>query len=124
MTTTFTYYTDQELPEITFEWTNNDGTVVDFSSGWTFTAKLVRVSTNALVTSQSSDIVGDDILPNVTLQKWASATLTAIAADLTAHSRTSDAYELRLYARRTADSADDVLKPGAGPQILFKAPAV
>jgi hypothetical protein len=121
MSNGLTYYTDQELPGIPFEWLDYDGSIIDFSSGWSFTVKLIRG--NTVVASQTTSITGAATSPNITLAGWTSATLTLMAADLTSLGRTSNDYKLLLYARRSADSADDVLRPAAPPVVTFKTAA-
>jgi hypothetical protein len=111
------YYTNQELPGIPFRWADETDDVLDYSAGFTFHADLVRG--DSIIASESTNIVGAASSPNVTISKWSSTTLTAIAADLTTLGRRTQSYELRLYARRVADSADDVLKPGAPPIVQF-----
>jgi hypothetical protein len=110
------YYTDQELPGIPFEWLDGTGAIINFSSGWTFTTKLARGG--VVIATQTAQLTGAATSPNITLAKWDSALLTSIAADIVAPIDHRD-YQLLLYARRTADTADDVLKPGAPPIIRF-----
>lgn len=106
-------YTDQEKPGIQIEYKDN-GTVVDLSSGYTFTAELVRGTT--IVASQTSNMTGAATSPNFTLSEWTSALLALIAADLTAQGLTSYDYEFRPYAR--ANSKDEVLTSQTDPKFV------
>ena len=98
------YYTDQEKPGLQFEYKDN-GTVVDLSSGYTFTVELVRGTT--IVASQTTNLTGAATSPNLVMSEWTSALLALIAADLTAQGVTTYNYECRPYAR--ANSKDEVL---------------
>jgi len=114
MTVIGKYYTDQEKPGLQFEYKDN-GTVVDLSSGYTFTVELVRGST--IVTSQTTNLTGAATSPNFAMSEWTSAVLTAIAADLTALGLRSYNYEFRPYAR--ANSKDEVLTSQAPKYVTF-----
>jgi hypothetical protein len=116
------WFTDQELPGIPFEVKDQNDAIVDYSSGWSsFTAKLVRGST--LVASQTTGVTGAATSPNITIASWTSATLALIAADLVTLGATSQNYELRVYARRTSDSADEVPTSSRALTVQFKTAA-
>lgn len=97
------YYSDQELPALAVEWRDRDDTVIDFSSGWTFTAKVCATATpNTVALSKTTGITGASTSPNVTID-FATTDFSGLTAS-TAGTR----YVVRLYARRTADSKDRV----------------
>ena len=95
----------QELPALPIEWLDADGNAIDFSSGWTFTVKISAsgAPTVALVT-KTSGITGAATLPNVTID-WTTSELSSLPA-------AGAKYDVRLIARRTADSKDRVFRPG------------
>ncbi len=115
------WFTDQEKPGIPIEYRDPvTDTVVDFSSGYTFTAQIVRGATK--VVTQTTNMTGAATSPNFTMSEWDAATLTAIAADLTSLGVTSYNYEFRPYAR--ANSKDEVPTSLEPLIIRFKAAAV
>ena len=113
------WFTNQELPGIPFDHRDADGALVDLSTGdWTFSGLLVNPATNAIVATQSSDFTGAATSPNLTLNKWASGTLTAVTTDM--GTTKTKVYELRVYLRRVADSADEVPMSTNPLRIEFK----
>jgi hypothetical protein len=113
-----TWLTDQESPGIPFAlYASGTTTLLDLSTGYTVTVQLVRPSIVGalapfLVVTQTASLtlydgVGEDY--NLTIDQWASATLTAISTDLTTTLGKSGAtYEVRPYVRRTTGSLDEV----------------
>ena len=64
--TTYEYRADQELPAIPVEWRDADRAVIDFSTGWTFTAKVCAASTpTTIALTKTTGITGADTSPNV-----------------------------------------------------------
>ena len=115
------WFTDQEKPGIPIEYRDPvTNTVVDFSSGYTFSAQIVRGTTK--VVTQTTNMTGAATSPNFVMSEWDAATLTAIAADLTALGIDSYNYEFRPYAR--ANSKDEVPTAMEPVIIRFKAAAV
>ena len=119
MLTDYEYRADQELPSMAFEWRDGSGSVIPFSSGWTFTVKVAKASNPTVVLlTKTAGLVGADSSPNVTIL-WS----TTDFAGLTSTQSGTD-YVVWLYARRTADSKDDVFSPGDPPRFkLYPAPA-
>lgn len=113
----YEYRKDQELPGIAVSWYDRDGAIIDFSSGWTLTAKLCLRSTPATIAlTKSSGITGAATAPNVTID-WSTTDFSSLTASPTE-------YVVQLYARRNSDSKDRVFKPGAPITIrLFPAAA-
>jgi hypothetical protein len=99
-----TWYTDQELPGIPIAIYATDGTtLLDLTTGSLFTATVQLVRGSAIVVTQSTNITlydGVGEAYNLTVDKWASGTLTAVAADLTTQGKTTSAYEVRPKYRR------------------------
>jgi hypothetical protein len=122
-----TWYTDQELPGIPIAIYATDGTtLLDLTTGSLFTATVQLVRGSAIVVTQSTNItlydgVGEGY--NLTVDKWASGTLTAVVADLTVQGKTTSAYEVRPYIRRTSDSADEVPTSSKLLTVTFKTAA-
>jgi hypothetical protein len=106
------------LPAIPLAWLDATGAVIDFSSGYTFSAKVCAASTTAVLLTKSSGITGAATSPNLTID-WVAADFSGLTA-----SATGTAYDVFVYARRTADSKDRVFNPAKPLQILlFTAPA-
>lgn len=115
------WFTDQEKPGIVIEHRDPvTNTVVDFSSGYTFTAQIVR-GTSKIVT-QTTNMTGAATSPNFTMSEWDAATLTAVAADLATLGVDSYPYEFRPYAR--ANSKDEVPTSMRPLIVQFKVAAV
>ena len=57
------------LPDAAFCWQDNNGDVIDFSSGWTFELKLGRTPAPSVVT-KTAGITGQSTAPNIIVQ-WA-----------------------------------------------------
>jgi len=115
-----TWFTDQEKPGIQIEHLDADGTtIVDLSSGYTFTLELVRG--NTIVASQTTNMTGAATSPNFTMSEWTSAVLTAVASDLTTLGVSSYNYEARPYFR---NSSKDEVPTSMQPLIVqFKVAA-
>ena len=96
MTDIPTYIQGAELPDYTLAWYGQDGELIDFSSGWTFTLLVGTPGQPALLT-KSSGIAGDDADPNVTIAWASSGELNDLAPGL---------YTCDLRARRGSDSKD------------------
>ena len=112
------WYTDQELPGIPLELLDSNGNVADLSSGWTASAAKLVDSTNTTVVSQTDNMTLAATSPNITINRWSAATLTAVA---TAMGTTKAAtYELRVYVRRVSDSADEVPMSTVPLRVEFK----
>lgn len=118
MTVYHSWYTNQELPGIPLEHVDKDGNVVDLSSGWTASAKLV-VGTTVVVT-QTDNITLAATSPNITINKWSSATLTAVASNLSTSGKSQQTFDLQVYLNRTADSADEVPTSSRPLVVQFK----
>lgn len=121
MSSGYAYRGDQELPSIQINWLDGTGATIDFSTGWTFTAKVVAATapTTVLLT-KTTGITGAASSPNVTID-WATTDFAGLAK-----SDSGTRYLIWLYARRAADSKDRVFDPsGASPLsfTLFTAPA-
>lgn len=116
--TVYAYRADQELPSIPLVWKDGNGNLIDYSSGWTFSAKVCAASapTTTLLT-KSSGITGAATSPNVTIS-WSTSDFTGLTA-----STQGTAYYVYVYARQTATSKDDVFNPASPLTItLFSAP--
>ena len=101
-----TYRSGAELPDTAIAWYDRDGTIIDFSSGWTFTVK-VGTGTTASFT-KSTNITGASTAPNVTIAWATSSELSTL---------TAGNYRIELVARRTSDSKDRAF-PAIALQVL------
>ena len=97
-----TFYNDQELPTTDLIWTKPDGTsLYDFSSGWTFSLRLARVTAPATtLLLKTTGITGASTSPNLSIA-WSTSDWSGLEA-----STNGTKYVGAVYARRTADSYD------------------
>jgi hypothetical protein len=91
--TVLRYTKGDELEPIAITWYEPDGTLYDFSTGWTFTARIGNPGSEALV-QKTSGFTGTATAPNLTLA-WADGDLDGIAGgtyhlDVTARLTTGD----------------------------------
>jgi len=112
------WYTDQELPGIPIELLDSSGDVADLSSGWTAVAARLVDSSNAIVVSQTDNMTLAATSPNITINRWSAATLSAVATAMGTTKQVT--YELRVYVRRSSDSADEVPMSSAPLRVEFK----
>lgn len=67
------YVQGARLPQYALEWLDDDGGIIDFSSGWTFVATVAAdTPAETVAHTQDTGITGDDVLPNVVIA-WSSA---------------------------------------------------
>lgn len=111
----YEYLADQELPAIPVEWRDGTGALIDFSTGWTFTAKVCAATTpTTIALSKTNGITGAATSPNVLID-WTTTDFSAL---------TPGAHIVQLYARRTSDSKDRVFRPAKPITfLLLAAPA-
>ena len=101
-----------ELPDDAITWYDSNDNVVDFSAGWTFTAKLGAPASPAVIT-KTTGITGAATSPNVTIA-WTTAELSSLPNQ-------TATYALQVIARRTSDSKD---RPFPQPISFTILPAV
>lgn len=107
---TVVYRVGAALPQLTYDWLDDDNDPWPFSSGWTFELKLTPTTGKGAGLTKTSAITGADILPNVTVDWSTSGELSTLAPG---------DYDVQLKATRSSDSKpmfhpDDVkliLKP-------------
>lgn len=68
-----TYVEGAELPSITRDWYDDQGNLIDLSSGWTFIARAGIPGTEAVV-EKTSGITGAATSPNLTIN-WSTGEL-------------------------------------------------
>lgn len=66
-------------PAMRLAWKDYAGNLYDFSSGWTFSAKVVAVGANAALLTKTSGITGASTSPNVVVD-WETADFTPLTA--------------------------------------------
>lgn len=93
------YTQGAELPDLTFEWRDSTGALIDFSSGYTFVLKLGTPGQAAVLT-KSTGITGAATNPNVTVVWATSGELNTL---------TPGVYTLQLIATRSSDSKQRIL---------------
>lgn len=103
-----TYVADSENPGTDIVWKDSTGTLIDFSTGFTFTVKLSQDGTT--VVTKTTGITGSATIPNI-----------RIAWDVDELDITPGVYEMWVYARDGADR-DRVFRP-ADPPLIRIVPA-
>jgi hypothetical protein len=94
------YIQGADLPDLTFEWRDSTGALINFSSGYTFVLKLGTPGSAATLT-KSTTITGAATSPNVTVAWATSGELNTL---------TPGVYTLDLIATRTSDSKQRFLR--------------
>lgn len=94
--TVIRYTKGAELPGIDYVWPEPDGSLYDFSSGWTFTARIGVPGLPALL-QKTSGFVGSGTAPNLRLTGFTAGELDALPAG---------SYHLDVIPRLTAGSQD------------------
>lgn len=94
MATTLEYVLGAELGDAEITWNASDGTVIDFSSGWTFQVKVGQVGSAASFT-KTTGITGAATAPNLTVAWATSGELNSL---------TAGGYDLQITATRSSDS--------------------
>jgi hypothetical protein len=102
-----TYVADTENPGTDIIWKDWSGTLIDFSTGFTFTVKLTQDGVTAL--TKSTNIVGSATEPNIRIS-W-----DADELDLT-----PGVYQMWVYANDGVDR-DRVFRPNDPPLIRIVA---
>jgi hypothetical protein len=110
------YVKGQELAPMSFVWRDGVGALIDFSTGYTLTAKLaLQSSKTATLLTKTVGVTGSASSPNIVIN-WATADFTSLTAAGTV-------YVVWLYATRVSDGLHRVFSPGALPTFtLLTAP--
>lgn len=98
---TYEYTVGDDLPDLPIEW-KEDGTLIDFTSGWTFELKVGSPGSAALFT-KTTGFTGAATAPNLTIQFATTGELNTLAAGR---------YTAQLRATRTSDSRTRTRKFG------------
>lgn len=106
--TDYIYRQDQEDPAVYISWSDKDGNLIDFSTGYTFEVKLAVDATTAPVLVKTTGITGAATSPNITIT-WASGDLNV----------TPGTY--RLYLKATTSSRDRRYKNNEEPKVVIVA---
>jgi hypothetical protein len=93
-----TYDLTAELPDLAITWKANDGSIINFSTGYTFTLVLTT-RTGSLLLTKTTGITGAATDPNVTVA-WAAGEFAALEAG---------SHLAKLTARHTASGKDRVM---------------
>lgn len=109
---TWTYRADQESPSFAVAWSDRDGNLINFATGYTFEVKLVNQSTGIVALTKTVGITGAATSPNV-VAAWSTGELNIAPA----------VYRVHLTATLTASGADRMFRPGDEPRITI-VPAV
>lgn len=78
MTTQVTIVEGSDLPDLAISWLDRTGSIIDYSSGYTFTVK-VGVEGGAASITKTSNIVGAATSPNI-LVSWATSEIGTLSA--------------------------------------------
>jgi hypothetical protein len=103
------YRADQDSPSYAVAWSDRDGTLINFSSGYTFEVKLVNRVDGTIGLTKSAGITGAAVSPNITVA-WTTGELAAVPPA---------AYRVHLTA--TTGGADRMFRPGDEPIITIVA---
>lgn len=76
--TTVEYVKGSELPDLAITWTDTNGDVINFATGWTFTVRI-GVEGQEAEHTKTSGISGAATAPNVTVA-WSAGELDDLAA--------------------------------------------
>jgi hypothetical protein len=91
------YYKGAELPDLHLTWEDEDGGVINFAAGWTFSVKVAREGSTTAAFSKSSGITGSASAPNVVIAWATSGELSTLAPGR---------YIVQVVATRSSDSKD------------------
>ena len=91
------YYSGAELPDLHLTWEDEDGEVINFAAGWTFTVKVAREGSTTAAFSKTTGVTGAASAPNVVIAWDTSGELSTLAAGR---------YIVQVVARRSSDSKD------------------
>lgn len=94
---TVTYIHGADLPDLTVTWRDSDGDVINFSSGYTFSALVGKVG-EAAEFAKSTGFTGAATVPNLTVAWAATGELNDLDPKQT--------YRVVITARRTADGKE------------------
>ena len=95
-----TYVKGSDLADLAITWQNSAGEVIDFSTGYTFAAKVGSPGTAATF-DKSTGFTGAAVAPNLTIQ-W------AVAGEL--NTLPGGAHTLQVTATRTSDSRQRIMQ--------------
>ena len=79
MTTQITRRVSHELPDIAIDWYDDQGDLINFSSGYTWSLKIGSDPTGAATVTKTSGITGAATSPNVTIS-FSAAELDGLSA--------------------------------------------
>jgi hypothetical protein len=91
-----TYTQGSDLPDYAVQWLDQNGDLIDFSTGWTFQCKVGTPGAAAAIT-KSTGITGASTSPNVSVEFATTAELNTL---------TPGTYTVQIKATRTSDSRD------------------
>lgn len=104
------YYKGAALPDLACLWEDDDGDIIDFTSGYTFIAKVGTPGATALFT-KTTGFVGAATDPNLTLLWPTTGELQSLAPN--------QSYTIDITATRTSDG-----KPRKAQYTIFLRDAV
>lgn len=91
------YYRGAELPDAEITWLDSAGSVINFSTGYTFQVKIGNSGSSALFT-KSTGITGASTAPNI-LISWSTDDLSSLPAGT---------YDMDITANLTAQNKDRI----------------
>src|SRR5688572_24863757 len=89
------YIQGAELPDIEVTWRDSDGSIIDYSTGYTFTVRVGQLGQAAVLTKVTG-ITGDNTVPNIIIS-WSNTEIESLPAAT---------YVLEVIARHTATGKD------------------
>jgi hypothetical protein len=104
------YRTDQEDPAYVVTWLDRNGSPIDFSTGYTFTLKLVSATTGTTGLTKTSGITGAATAPNISVA-WSANELASLSGDYIPHLTATTGGRDRVMP----DPAADIIEVYAAP---------
>lgn len=95
--TTVEYVKGSELPDLAITWTDTNGDVINFETGWTFTVRVGVAGQEAEITKETG-IDGSATAPNVVVS-WSAGELDDLVARV---------WACQITARNTATGKDRI----------------
>lgn len=95
------YVVGADLPSLSIEWRDDNGNLIDFSTGWSFAVKVGRPSDEVTEFTKTTGITGAATVPNVIVQ-WSTV------GEL--NSLTPGTYTCQIVATRQSDSRQRIME--------------
>lgn len=109
-----TYVQGASMADLEVTWTDKNGAVIPFGTGWTFEVRIGRIEPPDVQLAKVNNIVGADAAPNVLVQ-WQSTDLDDVEAGV---------WDIQIIATRNSDGRKRILNKRNSFQVVRLIPAV